>query len=53
MAHQDGTEVVTSKQSIGERPLDEGIKYAVILFQQNGVETFESCEGGVPLHSLT
>lgn len=29
-----------------ERALDDGIKQAVILLQQNGVETFESCEGG-------
>jgi len=29
-----------------ERPLDDGIKHAVILLQQNGIETFETCEGG-------
>jgi hypothetical protein len=30
----------------GERPLDAGIREAVLILQQNGVETFESCEGG-------
>jgi hypothetical protein len=29
-----------------ERALDTGIEKAVTLLQQNGVETFESCEGG-------
>ena len=29
-----------------ERALDEGIKQAVTVLQRNGVETFESCEGG-------
>lgn len=28
-------------------PLDEGIADAVNLLVQNGIETFESCEGGV------
>lgn len=46
VACQDGIQVV-SPQSISERPLDDGIKDAVILLQQNGVETFESCEGGM------
>ncbi len=27
-------------------PLDKGIEHAVRLLQENGVETFESCEGG-------
>ena len=29
-----------------ERPLDPGIREAVITLQRNGIETFESCEGG-------
>lgn len=35
--------ILTAK---GERPLDAGIREAVLILQQNGVETFESCEGG-------
>lgn len=31
---------------MAERSLDVGIKDAVLVFQKNGVETFESCEGG-------
>jgi hypothetical protein len=27
-------------------PLDEGIAHAVKVFQDAGIETFESCEGG-------
>ena len=30
-----------------ERPLDPGIRDAVLVLQKHGVETFESCEGGV------
>jgi hypothetical protein len=29
-----------------ERGIDAGIKEAVEMLQRNGVETFESCEGG-------
>lgn len=29
-----------------ERPLDSGIKREVQILQENGIETFESCEGG-------
>lgn len=28
-------------------PLDEGIADIVLLFIENGIETFESCEGGI------
>jgi hypothetical protein len=31
---------------IYDSPLDEGIKDIVILLNENGVETFESCQGG-------
>lgn len=34
-----------------EPPLDEGIREIVIMLVANGVETFESCEGG-PGHSF-
>lgn len=33
--------------SIKECPLDDGIEYAVMVFQAEGIETYESCEGGV------
>lgn len=29
-----------------EPPLDEGIREIVVVLAENGVETFESCEGG-------
>jgi len=29
-----------------ERALDSGIESAVLVLRRNGVETFESCEGG-------
>ena len=29
-----------------ELPIDDGIKHAVEVLQNGGVETFESCEGG-------
>ena len=29
-----------------ERALDKGIRHAVRVLYENGVETFESCEGG-------
>lgn len=35
-----------AKESIFEPPLDEGIREIVITLLANGVETFESCEGG-------
>jgi hypothetical protein len=34
-----------------EAPLDRGISYAVKILRENGVETFESCQGG-PGHSF-
>jgi|SRR5439155_16142071 len=30
-----------------DRPLDPGIKKAVELLQEAGIQTFESCEGGI------
>ena len=44
---QRDTNFMASQGRVSERPLDDGIKHAVILLQQNGVETFESCEGGM------
>ena len=32
--------------TIFEPPLDKGIERAVILFNQAGIETYESCDGG-------
>lgn len=29
-----------------DSPLDAGIRYAVLVLRSQGVETFESCEGG-------
>src|SRR4051812_22588435 len=28
-------------------PIDPGIRYAVLVLRSGGIETFESCEGGV------
>ncbi len=33
-------------EAMVERPLDAGIRDAVLVLQRHGVETFESCEGG-------
>ena len=38
-------------KTTGARPIDKGIARAVRLLWENGVETFESCEGG-PGHSF-
>jgi hypothetical protein len=38
-------------KGIFEPPLDEGIRQIVLTLVENGVETFESCEGG-PGHSF-
>jgi hypothetical protein len=35
----------------GERPVDPGIAREVSVLWENGIETFESCEGG-PGHSF-
>lgn len=35
-----------ARASVFEPPLDEGIKDIVLTLLANGVETFESCEGG-------
>jgi hypothetical protein len=38
--------VQRARESHFEPPLDEGIREIVITLVANGVETFESCEGG-------
>jgi hypothetical protein len=35
-----------AKNGIFDPPLDDGIREIVLTLLQNGVETFESCEGG-------
>jgi len=35
-----------AKEGVFEPPLDEGIREIVLTLLANGVETFESCEGG-------
>jgi len=40
-----------AKHGIFDPPLDEGIRDIVLTLLANGVETFESCEGG-PEHSF-
>jgi hypothetical protein len=35
-----------SKELVFEPPLDEGVRDIVIALIANGIETFESCEGG-------
>jgi hypothetical protein len=42
----DPESVQRARQSYFEPPLDEGIREIVITLVANGVETFESCEGG-------
>lgn len=36
-----------SKDKVFEPPLDKGIEKAVLILNQFGVETYESCQGGV------
>lgn len=38
--------IQSAKDLIFEPPLDPGIRDIVVCLAQNGVETFESCEGG-------
>jgi hypothetical protein len=35
-----------SRDTIFDPPLDSGISHAVIVLNQAGIETYESCEGG-------
>jgi hypothetical protein len=42
----DPETVQNARELIFEPPLDEGIREIVITLATNGVETFESCQGG-------
>jgi hypothetical protein len=42
----DPEKVQRAREQYFEPPLDEGIREIVIALVSNGVETFESCEGG-------
>lgn len=42
----DPEKVQRATAGIFEPPLDDGIKHIVLTLVANGVETFESCEGG-------
>jgi hypothetical protein len=42
----DPTVIQNAKELCFEPPLDEGIREFVVILIANGVETFESCEGG-------
>jgi hypothetical protein len=42
----DPENLVRARQLQFEPPLDEGIREIVVTLIANGVETFESCEGG-------
>lgn len=42
----DPTVIQAASEGIFDPPLDEGIRHIVVTLAQNGVETFESCEGG-------
>jgi hypothetical protein len=42
----DPTNLQHARMGIFEPPLDEGIRDIVLTLLANGVETFESCEGG-------
>lgn len=42
----DPTSIQRAKELCFEPPLDEGIREIVLVLAANGVETFESCEGG-------
>jgi hypothetical protein len=42
----DPARIQAAQQLVFEPPLDGGIKDAVLVLVANGVETFESCEGG-------
>lgn len=47
----DPESVQRARELYFEPPLDEGIREIVIILASNGVETFESCQGG-PGHSF-
>ena len=40
-----------SKDKVFEPPLDKGIEKAVLILNQFGVETYESCQGGGSGHT--
>jgi hypothetical protein len=42
----DPANLQSAKELCFEPPLDEGIRDIVVMLIANGVETFESCEGG-------
>lgn len=42
----DPERVQRARELLFEPPLDEGIREVVITLAENGVETFESCQGG-------
>ena len=48
----DPESIQRAREMYLEPPLDEGIREIVITLVANGVETFESCEGGTG-HSFT
>ena len=47
----DPEKLARAKEMLFQPPLDEGIREIVIMLVANGIETFESCEGG-PGHSF-
>jgi hypothetical protein len=47
----DPNAIQRAVEGVFEPPLDEGIKEIILILTRNGVETFESCEGG-PGHSF-
>ena len=42
----DPESIQRAQELIFDPPLDDGIRDAVILLASNGIETFESCQGG-------
>ena len=42
----DPESIQNARELIFEPPLDDGIREIVLILVSNGVETFESCEGG-------
>jgi hypothetical protein len=49
--HKDKDDGLAEFAPAVDLPLDPGIRQAVLLLRQAGVETFESCEGG-PGHAF-
>jgi len=41
-----GDPLVLDPDTLGETPLDKGIRRYVLALREEGIETFESCEGG-------